>query len=506
MRIAFVPIDNRPCTMTFPARLAEMAGIEVTTPPERLLGSFTTPGDPEGVAGWLESSTAADDFLVLSLDMLIHGGLIASRTARDDREECMARMDRAERLLSGRSPEKSAVFSTVMRSFPTFLDEKDVKNAEKLRKLLPRLYPDPPLTPGELGEMLRTEEEADPDMARLLPLYLSARSRNHSINMRACSWAKRGLVGRLLIGLDDVTCAGPNIQEGKLLANELKGIDGALACRGTDELPMTLLARILSDITGIRPSFSAVFSNEKGADSRTIYEQMTIRDLVREAVSTAGFEMREHGADVTLFCNVPEDRQMETEAQHLSLPRSKKAFAKTIANHLKAGMPAAVADLAYANGADVAFAKELTRQLDPVLLSGYAAWNTSGNTLGTVVPHSAIRFISERTGSFNHMRHAEFIFERLLDDCFYESVVRAKFKVRHLINGKLALSMDERQREIASKGVEKEMRRISKDLFEKRFRGRHRIPGGSIEISKMTDSFDLPWPRLFEIRAEAKFS
>src|SRR5690625_7129093 len=49
----------------------------------------------------------------------------------------------------------------------------------------------------------------------------------------------------------------------------------------------------------------------------------------------------------------------------------------------------AIADIAYANGADPVMVPQLLQAFEPHELAGYAGWNTAGNTIGTVVAHSA---------------------------------------------------------------------------------------------------------------------
>ena len=77
MNIIFVPIDNRPCTMSFPTQLAEIGGYKMKIPPENLLGVFRKPGDSNEILNWLYENTKKEDILLLSLDMIVYGGLVA---------------------------------------------------------------------------------------------------------------------------------------------------------------------------------------------------------------------------------------------------------------------------------------------------------------------------------------------------------------------------------------------------------------------------------------------
>ncbi|MBV9972319.1 MAG: DUF4127 family protein, partial [Candidatus Eremiobacteraeota bacterium] len=78
--LVLVPIDDRPVTLQLPQMVGAIAGANVLVPPRAMLGRFLSPGDPAGIAQWLQSSaTQGADAFVLSTDMLAYGGLIASR-------------------------------------------------------------------------------------------------------------------------------------------------------------------------------------------------------------------------------------------------------------------------------------------------------------------------------------------------------------------------------------------------------------------------------------------
>ena len=89
-------MDDRPCNRLFPVQLAEIVGLEVASPPRELLGWFTTPGDCDGVAAWLNDCPA--QHLVLSLDMLCYGGLVAARSEEVEAAAAMARLERLREL------------------------------------------------------------------------------------------------------------------------------------------------------------------------------------------------------------------------------------------------------------------------------------------------------------------------------------------------------------------------------------------------------------------------
>ena len=131
MAIIFVPIDNRPCTMIFPMQLAEIGGYEIKIPPENLLGRFKNRGDSNEILNWLYENTKKEDILLLSLDMLVYGGLVASRNMNNSTSECEENAKKIEEFLKTKPASKVIVFSSIMRTLPTFTNEKILL---KLRK------------------------------------------------------------------------------------------------------------------------------------------------------------------------------------------------------------------------------------------------------------------------------------------------------------------------------------------------------------------------------------
>ena len=77
--IVFVPMDDRPVTLSLPIMLGQIAGRAVTAPPRSLLGNNLQPGDPDGIVAWLNARAPRAQAYVLSSDMLAYGGLIPSR-------------------------------------------------------------------------------------------------------------------------------------------------------------------------------------------------------------------------------------------------------------------------------------------------------------------------------------------------------------------------------------------------------------------------------------------
>lgn len=98
VKVAYIPLDNRPVNYQRVQYLAQSVGIDLLMPPEDLFkntldNNDTNPdnntrsdsGNPLQLLNWLKNEASAASYYVLSLDMLFSGGLIGSRAAEVDK-------------------------------------------------------------------------------------------------------------------------------------------------------------------------------------------------------------------------------------------------------------------------------------------------------------------------------------------------------------------------------------------------------------------------------------
>src|ERR1700730_13446884 len=120
VRIAFVPLDDRPATALFPRQIAAMCKAIVETPPQDALGHFQRPGDPAGIGRWLLAENARDlTAVVVSTDTLAHRGLVASRSAATPLGDALYRLRPLSEFHRVHPDVPIYAFGTVMRLAPT---------------------------------------------------------------------------------------------------------------------------------------------------------------------------------------------------------------------------------------------------------------------------------------------------------------------------------------------------------------------------------------------------
>ena len=112
MKIAFLPIDNRPVCYSLAKNITEIdSDIELFIPPREFLGSLIKNADIENLFLWLENLPEVDA-MILSLDTITYSGLIPSRRGAESPEELKERTARLKPILKNK---KVYAFSSIMR-------------------------------------------------------------------------------------------------------------------------------------------------------------------------------------------------------------------------------------------------------------------------------------------------------------------------------------------------------------------------------------------------------
>ena len=119
-------------------------------------------------------------------------------------------------------------------------------------------------------------------------------------------------------------------------------------------------------------------------------------------------------ADVVLLVNNFREKQGE-----LVMGWPTQAYNKTF---IPSNKPYIIADVRFANGADNNFVEQLLPQINLENFYGYAGWNTSANTLGSLLAGLKVRFGAEK---FNEEAFKKLQIIRFLDDWAYQANVRA---------------------------------------------------------------------------------
>ncbi len=399
MKIGFVPIDNRPVCYTLPKIIAEIdENIEFFIPERTLLGDLKKYANIEKLFEWLKSLPKLDA-IILSLDTLAYGGLIPSRRCPETFDEIKSRIETLKNILLEKNC-KIYAFSSIMRISNNNYNEEEKEYWSKWgKKIFDYSY-----QTHKLGCESCITNIIPSD---ILDDYLETRKRNFEINKIYLEWQKEGLFDTLIFSKDDCAEYGFNVQEAKMLEQM-----GGFTKTGADEIPLSLLSRAVRGEFKICPIF--LEPNQKDLISN--YEDISIEKSVlgqielADAVSVSEPDK----ADIILYINNFRDKQGE-----IVMGVNTEGFSKTFCTPDK---PYMIADVRFANGADNNFVKELLKnKIDDKYFCGYSAWNTSANSLGSLICGAKIKYLAQK---YNSSAFKRLQITRFLDNWAYQSNIR----------------------------------------------------------------------------------
>lgn len=445
MNIAFIPIDNRPVCYTLPIQICAMNGdINLFMPKREFLGGLTKYADVDNIFKWLETLQDIDAF-VICLDTIAYGGLISSRRTSDTFEEIKARIDRLKKIIDGK---RVYAFSSIMRISNNNVNEEE-KEYWNLwgKKIFEYSY--------NIDKYGNVENVEIPD--EILKDYLATRKRNFEINKLYLTWD----VDTLIFSKDDCAQYGLNVRE----ARELEKL-GGFTKTGADEIPLTLLARALNqfykkqDETLPSIKVAPIFLAPEHKDLISNYEDVSIEKSVLGQLELAGCKVcAVDDADILLYVNNFEGHQGE-----IVMGVDTKPFSKIWKNPNK---PYMIADVRFANGADNAFVKQIFDVGFDENFYGYSAWNTSANTLGSLICGAIVKWMNKISNMQNDESFKKLQVVRFLDDWAYQANVR----------------------QVGTMQIAELMKPFEKKVFEQ----------FDVEYSV---NYSFPWNRLFEVEIE----
>ncbi|MCD6309910.1 MAG: DUF4127 family protein [Candidatus Eremiobacteraeota bacterium] len=461
MRLLLVPLDNRPCNYRFPVMLAEIGDIDLLVPPCELLGDFNKTANAEVIAKWVSGEFPRCSGAIISLDTLCFGGLVPSRESPKDPDETF---NMVTSFLSGMKNSGDGfiwAFDSIMRTLPT-----TGKSLDNIIPNVSRFYSNREFFPS--GKTRKYLEN-----------YLQLRNLKHRVDRKFMDLVAGGELDYIAYGLDDTGKKCPGHDEAKCLyeyGTGLKIVDKIYLSCGIDEMAMLLVARAGAKFHRYSPGIFFKFYPEEAGDSNPLYEDRALKEIAFAQVNLAGgANTNEKNADITILVHGTTN-QVEASSQ---VPgRAPEEIIKALDSAFSMGKKVALADLKYANGADMSLIEGLADLAPVSRLYSYAGWNTAANSLGTVIAHSILRFLSTG-GEKCEIFHQAFLLERLLDDGLYQGNLRREAREKF------------HDPEFAEPWIRQELSSRAENIFKKYF------PGSPYKIQNLHVS--LPWRRFFEV-------
>ena len=428
-----VPLDDRPVTAQLPRLLGAIAGVTVAEPPRPMLGRYLTPGDAPGIMRWLRDDAPRDArAYVVSQDMMVYGGLVASRIPGVSRAVAYTRLQDLAAIRASRSSASFAVFGTVMRLAPTGVPKlgpaasfpfagADVWGAIQQYANLP----DPPQTEQQRAYAAKLRAQLGP----ALDAYLETRARDRDVDLFALRITAEGGFDRIVLGQDDAGPVGLHLRDlAALRAFAAQWVPPSRASiePGADELAMALMSAALAAEARVVPRVRVRYSRADGGSVNDPLEFAPIATTIADLIRTCGGRLArdDEQADVDLFVRVPATSASDEAAFVDAIARDVDFRSKS-----SQGVPlAAVADLSFLATDDYAQQRKLTEDLIARGIAGsvasFASWNTVANTVGTALPEAVAVMAGIRFRTYDPRAHARFTLMRYADDVAFHTVVR----------------------------------------------------------------------------------
>lgn len=494
-----VPLDNRPPCLLFPVQLAHLGSMQLHYPAVQIMGNYQEKGKTNIIRTWLyDNTTDQEQLAIISTDMLVHGGLVASRESYEFNSEtldALAIMDK----LHERYPQLFLSAFTVIPRL-TIADNRQtspwqwhMREYTVLQDIVNTF--DNPIA----FQKWQSFDKVIP--ASLKEKYQKLYATNNNFNKLIIQEFDKNVLSSLTIGQDDAAVFGlpnHNLHNAERYMPDSQPL--AQVTRGADEIAQLLVAQYLNVRNNYTPLIFIKYSSPDTAYKIMPYMSCSVQESIEEKVAIIQGKLTNNieQADFVLYVHCGEQQDSITK-----IADSAQEF-KTLINR---GYKVALVDLSrnfryqdtllpYLVLYDVPLAK----------LISYSGWNTTSNSIGTAVSQATIFTMQERLLPKTllpnlYYQNLQFTLARLIDDWGYQK------NIQHETNYNL-LSRDldpyrlAQQTQKTEDAINKQLNKIVRQLLYLNI-SRHAFYQTNEQkyfVTSIKNKVALPWQRTFEIK------
>ena len=485
MKILYLPLDERPCNYLYPKMITNNSSVNLTMPKLEILSKKKKAASYEDIKKYLINNVDDQDGIVISLDMLLYGGLIPSRLHHLDIDIVKERLNVLKELKKINKTLKIYAFECIMRCPQYNSSEEEPDYYEQYGyALFKKSYL------KDKKERIGLNEQEEFELAKLtipndiLNDYEDRRKTNCLMNKITLDYLIDGTIDFMVIPQDDSSPFGYTAQDQKYILEAIKKNNlefKTMVYPGADEVGLTLMCRCYNNYFDLIPKIYPFYASILGPSIVPLYEDRPMYESLKSHILACGARIIDNSdhADLIIGINCPGKFMQESFDKKditYSSYRNLLEFVYRIKNYIVDGKSVAIIDSAFSNGGDYEFIKYLDTLNLLDKLKGYAGWNTNCNTTGTVLTQALLG----KNAVNNTIYH-------VIEDCFYQSIVRQDV-IEHDLN-ELGLSyydFKDMQNEVEN--------RIGNKLL---------LLYNQLQLSKKYPIKDinvyLPWHRMFEI-------
>lgn len=499
MRILYIPLDERPCNAVYPIKAAEVSReVEIISLPIKKMGYKKTAADTTEIWSFIEAEICRSDYLVISAEMLLYGGLLPSRLhhlTHDDLKNYEVNL----RTLKKNYPEKKIFLSNLIMRTPRYNSSDE--EPDYYENYGERIFRYGWLSDKRDREELTTAEQQESEILKnelpkeIIQDYEFRRKFNVTANLMNIQLVKEGVIDFLSIPQDDSAPYGYTAIDqkkvyGTIQENGLK--DKVMVYPGADEVGFTLLARAYNEWKRTKPTIFVQYASTLGPTLVPLYEDRIINESLKAHVMAAGMRLvaDESEADFVLAYNVPGKKMQESWDQFMNKDvtydsyRHLLTFVDQIEQFIRKGKKVGICDSAFANGGDLELLQLLDQKKLAEQLICYKAWNTNCNSLGSTL--SALSFAQDEIDS-NALKNN--LVSNIFEDAFYQAIIRMNITKKKLPSmGLNYFDLKDKDKEVMDQ-IHTEMLSLSKKYLQYSFAKQN------FNIQKLSS----PWNRMFEI-------
>ena len=418
-KIILIPLDSRPPCKNFVVDAGRIANLEIITPNNQNLDYYTIPGETGQLRKWIADKIFEADAVIISIDQILHGGLIAARESEINDND----IEELKVFLTNLKEQAPSVPIYAISILPRMEPQASIENYYQRRalkyysQLIGKYYAGQYVDDESLFEL--TNEIKPENMKK----YFAHFNENLNLNFHLTELVNNGILESLTIGLDDseeFSAQSLEIQSLKqyILKNNID--NSVLITHGADEIALTLIAEIVAkDYT---PKIFVKYNKAEASNFIMPYMSTSVETVVAEKIKQLNgiIVNSPDEADFILFLSINDSDRDSREI------RIKNA--DFILQLINKNQKVALVDLsANFDKNETLLPVLISRQIPVNSLVAYSGWNTASNSIGTAISQATLFTTSFRSDEQKprnfllklYKDNLTFLNQRFIEDQFY---------------------------------------------------------------------------------------